>query len=126
MREALALRLPFGLYFGWVTVATVANITVLLVSMQWDGMGITPELWTVAVLLVGLVIAGVTMFSLRSLAYGAAVIWAYVGILTRQLSPEGLNGQYQPIVITTCIALGALVCVWLFTAFRGKPRKRAS
>ena len=53
MREELALRIPFGLYFGWVTVATIANITGWLVSVNWNGFGIAPDVWTAVMIMTG-------------------------------------------------------------------------
>ena len=43
-----------GLYFGWITVATIANATALLVSQNFSGWGIADAQWTSAILLVGL------------------------------------------------------------------------
>lgn len=49
-RERFFLRLPFSVYFGWITVATIANTTVFLVSIGWDRFGIAEPLLTVAIL----------------------------------------------------------------------------
>jgi len=51
--QSLWLRLPFSVYFGWITVATIANITALLVSVGWGGWGIPEEIWAVIILIVG-------------------------------------------------------------------------
>ena len=115
-KEELALRIPFGLYYGWITVATIANITVLLVSMGWDGFRISEPVWTAIIIAVGMLIAGVTMYNIRSVAYGLAVLWAFAGILNRHLSPQWYGGQYTLIVVTTGIALGVLLCAVVSTA----------
>ena len=75
-RETVFIRLPFSVYFGWITVATIANMTVLLVSLGWNGFGVSPELWTAAILAVGVVIGTVTMLRLRDPFYGLVFLWA--------------------------------------------------
>lgn len=115
-KEELALRLPFGLYFGWITVATIANITVLLVQLGWDGFGITPEVWMAIIVVVGALIATTTMYSVRNAAYGLAAVWAFAGILNRHLSPAWYGGQYTLIVVVTSISIGVLLAALVATA----------
>ena len=111
-KEELALRIPFGIYFGWITVATIANASALLVSLKWDGFGLSAPLWTAIILAVGVLIAGTTMFRTHNPAYGLAVIWAFVGILIRHLSPAWYGGQYTLIVIAAIVSIAALLVVW--------------
>ena len=115
-KEELALRIPFGLYFGWITVATIANITTLLVQQGWQGLGISQPIWTSIMVLVGALIAGVTMYRNRSVAYGLAVVWAYAGILNRHLSAQWYNGQYTMVIVAASVAAGALVVMLAVTA----------
>ena len=60
-RELWLVRVPFSVYFGWITVATIANMTALLVSLGFDGFGISEVVWAVVIILVGLLIAGATI-----------------------------------------------------------------
>ncbi len=82
-QEKFFIRLPFAIYFGWITVATIANVTVFLVSLGWDGFGVAPSVWTVMILLVGAVIGIARMTKDRSIAYGLVFVWAYAGILIK-------------------------------------------
>lgn len=102
LREKIFIRLPFSVYFGWITVATIANATTLLVSLGWDGFGISEPTWAVIMIAVGLVIGITTMLRNRDIAYGLVIIWAYVGIFIKHTSASGFAGQY-PVVITTVI-----------------------
>jgi hypothetical protein len=43
--ETWAGRVPFSIYLGWVTVATVAKVTDVLDYLKWDRFGIAPEIW---------------------------------------------------------------------------------
>lgn len=119
-REYFFIRLPFSVYFGWITVATIANVTVLLVSIGWDGFGIAEATWTVMVLAVGLIIATATMIRNRDIAYGLVVVWAYAGILLRHISSEGFGSRYPPVIaaVLICIALLLLAEAYLLTSKR--------
>ena len=75
--ETVLVRLPFGVYFGWITVATIANITVFLVSINWNGFGIAESIWTVIVLTVGALIGSIRMLKDKNIYYGLVLVWAY-------------------------------------------------
>ena len=81
-RERLFLRLPFSVYFGWITVATVANVTALLVDLGWNGFGLAESTWTILILIVATLIALVVINRNRDWAYGAVVVWAYCGTVS--------------------------------------------
>jgi hypothetical protein len=108
LTDTLCIRLPFSVYFGWITVATIANITVFLVSLGWKGFGIAEAGWAVIILLLGAGIGTVRMLKDKNYFYGLVLVWAYGGIWLKHTSASGFNGEY-PIIITTVI-----VCIVLF------------
>ena len=113
-RERLFLRLPFSVYFGWITVATVANVTALLVDLGWDGFGIPESSWTIVILIIATLIALAVISKNRDWAYGAVVVWAYCGILIKHLDPvKGFGGQYTLVIITVSICLGFVAATTL-------------
>ncbi len=103
--EKIFVRLPFGIYFGWITVVTVVNTSVLLKSISWSGFGISARLWTSIAALIIFIIASVNTLKNKSLAYAAAVIWAYVGIIVKHTSRDAFNYQYPEIVILIIICI---------------------
>jgi hypothetical protein len=113
-REKLFISAPFSVYFGWITVAAIANITVFLVSIGWDGFGIADFAWTGIILIVGALIGILRMRKDKNIAYGLVLIWAYFGILFKHLSAAGFGGQY-PAVIAAVIA-----CLILFVFFTAR------
>lgn len=113
-REKFFLATPFYVYFGWITVAAIANITVFLVSIGWNGFGLSDLAWTSIVLLVGALIGILRMRKDKNIAYGLVLIWAYLGILFKHFSASGFDGQY-PIIMATVV-----VCLVLFGFFTGK------
>lgn len=112
--QKLFIWAPFSVYFGWITVATIANITVFLVSIGWNGFGMADFVWTSIILLVGAMIGIWRMRKDRNIAYGMVLIWAYSWVLFKHLSAGGFDGQY-PSIITTVI-----VCLILFIFFVGR------
>lgn len=108
-QEKLFISTPFSVYFGWITVAAIANFTVFLVSI--GGIGIADFVWTSILLLVGLLIGILRMHKDKNIAYGLVLVWAYFGILFKHISASGFNRQY-PSVIATVIA-----CLVLFVGF---------
>lgn len=109
--EKLFIWAPFSIYFGWITVAAIANITIFLVSIGWNGFGISDFIWTCAILLIGATIGILRMQKDKNTAYGLVLVWAYLGILLKHLSANGFNSQYPSIIITI------IVCLVLFVYF---------
>ncbi len=97
------LRVPFSVYFGWITVALIANLTVYMESIEWLGLRMPGDLWAAAAVLAGAAAAAVRILHRRDTAYGLVFIWTYAGILARHLSHEGFGGAYR-IVIAAAIA----------------------
>jgi hypothetical protein len=113
-QEKLFISIPFNVYFGWITIATIANITIFLVSINWNGFGISEYIWTSIILLVGSLIGILRLHKDKSIAYGLVLIWAYLGILFKHLSINGFNGKYPSIILTV------ILCLMLFGFFVGK------
>ena len=123
--EKVFIRLPFSVYFGWITVATIANVTVLLVSLMGSNLnllGISEGGWTVIILLIGLAIGAFTTFRNRNIPYGLVIVWAYIGILIkhRLAQPDGFNSQYPAVIVTVIISLVVLVATLVFTQLKAK------
>lgn len=123
-KEKFFIRLPFSVYFGWITVATIANITAYFVSIDWNGFGLSDQTWTVIILLVGTVIGIATLFKNWVASYGFVLVWAYVGIYNKHVSSEGWKEAYPGIILTVsiCIILLTLISLWVLV----KRRKRTN
>jgi hypothetical protein len=83
--ETMAARLPFSIYLGWITVATVANVTDVLDYLKWDGFGIAPELWMGIVLVTVLAITVLMNITRRDVAYAVVILWALAGISVKHV-----------------------------------------
>jgi hypothetical protein len=78
--ERWSVHVPFSIYLGWITVATIANVTSLLDYLNWSGWGISPEVWAVIMLIAGLAIALAMSLTRGDIAYLLVLIWAFIGI----------------------------------------------
>ncbi len=114
LREKLLHRLPFSVYFGWITVATIANATTLLVDIGWDDLGLPESTWTVIMLAAGALIGTAAALRFKDIAYGLVLIWAYVGILIKHTSVTGFSGRYTDVLIAAaaCIAIFAATVIY--------------
>lgn len=120
LKEKLLIKVPFGIYFGWITIATIANITVLLVSIGWDGFGLPDSLWMIIILLVGAAISMWRTIIDKNIAYGLVPLWAYFGIWLRHTSPDGFNSLYRDVLTTVIVCMIFFLAVY---AFMIKKRK---
>lgn len=114
--EKLCIWTPFSVYFGWITVASIANFVVFLVNIGWNGLGISEVIWTNLILLVGTSIGIIRMFKDSNIAYGMVLFWAYFWILFRHMSDNGFDGKYPSIIATlvTCLILFGFYLAKLF------------
>ncbi|HSB65813.1 MAG TPA: tryptophan-rich sensory protein [Anaerolineales bacterium] len=115
--ETWMARVPFSIYLGWITVATVANITDVLDFVKWNTFGIAPEIWMGIVLAAVLVITALMSFTRRDVAYGLVILWALAGITVKQ-------APVLAVVIPTWITFGLVAIILAIAIFL--PRRKAS
>jgi len=120
IRERIFIRLPFSVYFGWITVATIANATTLLVSAGWKGFGISEPMWAITIISVGMIIGVATMLRNKDIAYGLVFIWAYAGILIKHTSASGFSSQYSEVITTATICLVLFVITEAYILFANR------
>ena len=70
----------FSIYLGWVSVATIANITQVLDYYHWGRFGIAPEIWFIVIVVLIVAVSAITSFTRRVFEYNLVLIWALVGI----------------------------------------------
>jgi hypothetical protein len=111
--ETWMARVPFSIYLGWISVATVANITDVLDFIKWNRFGIAPEIWMGAVLLVVWVITAIMNFTRRDIAYTLVILWALVGIAIKQ-------SGVPAVVIPTWVTFGLTALTLIISYFMPK------
>ncbi len=113
--EKLLVHVPFSIYLGWITVATVANVTDVLYDLGWNGAPLSPQIWAVIMLAIATVLAVAMSFTRRDIAYVLVIVWAFVGIAVKQAA--------TPLVAWPAWVLAGVVLVALVA---GLLRKRPS
>src|SRR4030042_386797 len=107
--ETWTVRVPISIYLGWITVATIANVTSLFNYLNWDGFGIAAEVWMWIILAAVFVIATLMNFTRRDIAYTAVILWALAGISVK-------HADVPAVAIPTWITFG-LVALTLGQAY---------
>jgi hypothetical protein len=112
--ERWSVDVPFSIYLGWITVATVANLSDWLYLVGWDGFGIPATTWAVMMITVASLI-GITMAMIRrDTAYLLVLVWSFAGIAVKQTpAPD--------VVIAAWIGAGLMFVLALYSFFRRSP-----
>ena len=113
--EGWLVHLPFSVYLGWITVATIANITAFFDYINWNGFGIAPEIWTIIMLVAAIAVAGLMLYSRQDIAYLLVLIWAFIGIGVEQ-------SDTSQVVIAAYLA-ATIVAIFVILAIIQKYRQ---
>ncbi len=103
LHEKIAFHLPFSVYLGWITIASIANVAITLVSLNWDGFGVSQETWALFILTLTLAITLLIIATRKDVAYGLVIIWALLGIAARQSGNQNIviaTGVSAAIILT--------------------------
>ena len=111
--EQAFVRIPFSVYFGWITVATIANVTTLLVDIGWAGFGIPESRWAVFMIGVAVLIALNIIYMKADIAYVLVIIWALFGI---HVNRGGGFNLIDPVPTFALAGMGVLGLAVIFTA----------
>lgn len=71
---------PFVIYSGWVTVATIANISAYLVKLDWNGFGLADTTWTVILIAIAIRINQYMIWKRNMREFALVGAWALIGI----------------------------------------------
>ena len=120
------IKTTFGIYFGWITVATIANATIWLVSLGLPNNTVGATLQTVAIILIAGLIGSITTYLQKDIGYGLVIMWALLGIYLKHISPIYFDYGYISVINTTLLSfLIVLIAVGItfFSIFNQKIKK---
>lgn len=109
--ERWATFIPFSIYLGWISVATIANVTDLLYYLGWNGGGIDPQIWVISLLGVALAIGALMAARHADVAYLLVFVWAFYGIGVKQAA-------YPLVVSSANIAAGVAALLAVFSLLK--------
>jgi benzodiazapine receptor len=119
LTEKLAVHLPFSVYLGWITVASIANVAAALVSVGWSGFGLSAETWAIAAMGIALIVTLMVIAFRRDIAYSLVLVWALSGIAVKQ-------SMYPNIVFTAEVAIAAILVTLALSLLVGKLRNETA
>jgi hypothetical protein len=106
------IKASFGIYLGWICVATIANVTALLVDADWNGFNISHEAWTIIMIIAAILIASAAIFRFRNPFIGLSVIWAFIGIAIKR------QDDYKSVFVSSIVALSLMLLITLWGFLR--------
>lgn len=111
------LHVPISIYFGWITVASLANVTALLVSMGWDGYGMADESWAMILMVIAIAFALIMLQWRKDAFYALVIIWALFGIGSRQSALQG-SGWLEGVALIALVGM-ALIFLRIVLSWQG-------
>ncbi len=112
--ESWLARVPFSIYLGWITVATVANAVTTLIELDWNGWGLSGQVWALLLVLIAASIGVAFALSRRDIPYNLVLLWAFAGIWVAHAS--------EPIVVYGVVAGLLMVVAGLVAANLRNPK----
>ena len=103
------LPLTFGVYAGWLFIASVVNTAAMLVKWNWDGFGIADDIWAILTLAVAVLLVLAVLLKIRNAAFPLPIAWAYFGIYQFLSAPEGFKGEF--VLLQTAALVGMAVLI---------------
>lgn len=111
----MLVHVPFSIYLGWISVATIANFSAFFVSLNWNGFGLSETFWTVLVISVAILLGIIFTIKNKDVFYTLVVVWAFVGILSKRLSADI---SYTTIITTVIVGIGLLSLLVVYEIFK--------
>ena len=108
--EKWSVDVPFSVYLGWITVATVANVTDYLYFINWNGFGIAPQVWAVIMLVIACVLGLAMTLTRRDSGYVFVLVWSFLGIALKQSAePLVANSAWAAAILMLVLAIYSIV-----------------
>lgn len=119
LREKIFIHFPFGIYLGWISIATLANIFAFLASIGWSGWGVSQVAWTIVGMIIGTLAALFMIFRHNNLWYGLMCVWGFYGIILKREAE--LTRDAPPIIAAGTLVIAVLLLSVLMQLLRKRP-----
>lgn len=105
---------PFVIYSGWLTVACIANVTLYLTKIGWDGFGISPQVWTIIMIVIATSVNLIVTWTRNMREFAVVGAWALIAIAVAN------TGSYEMIKISGYVAAGVLLTSSAIHGFKNR------
>lgn len=109
-------QFPLSIYFAWISIASIANISIYLTSIGWNGWGVSPVSWSITMIAIAVMLAVWVINRRRNVFFGLVVIWALYGISTRGQQVGSV--EYEPIIMVASVGMGIVAIACMFGLIR--------
>lgn len=117
-------QFPLGIYFAWICIATIANISSALVALEWDGAGVSATYWTIILIAAATLISTAVIILKKNVFFGLVVIWAFYGIILKHDAGDpGLHKDILSAAWAGIAWVGLAECIQLYINYT-QARKR--
>jgi hypothetical protein len=113
LKEKLAVHVPISIYLGWITVATIANVTAVLVTIDVGELFLGQVTWTILVIAVATLISALILLRRKDIAYNLVIVWALLGIAIKRSGADPIYGTQMNIAITAVVAIFIIIIIML-------------
>jgi hypothetical protein len=103
-KQKWLICIPINIYTAWISVATIVNVALVLDFVNWQGWGISPEIWTVIMLMVAGIIGSIAAMQ-KNIAMGGVYLWALIAIAVRNSATTSIWATAVIIVIILSLLL---------------------
>ena len=121
-KNKLFTQFPLSIYFAWLCVANVANISLFLVSVGWNGFGISESVWAIILIIITLIIAIFIIFFKRNPFFGLVILWAIYGIYLKRMQIDEL--LYENVIKLCSFSMGVLGILILGQFYKNAVHKK--
>ena len=126
-KEFIFIHIPISVYLGWITVATIANVTALLADLGFNKIDINQQIiWTILVIIVAAIITILMIVKRKDCAYAAVIIWALIGIYLKRIGDDPIYGVQNQIAYTALIGIIVIIIIIAIANILRISKKRSS
>lgn len=130
-KERWFAHLPFSVYLGWISVATIANFTTLLVFWEVELAFLSSHQWAAILAAVAVLAAALMLLFSNNVPYALVVVWALYGIYSKQ---QATTANGADLLRTVCLAGMVALAVgcalrlkkWLTYSYDYKSQQQAA
>jgi len=108
-------QFPLSIYFAWICVATIANISAYLVSINWNWFGISNSYWVIIMIGVTTLLSLFMIVVRRNIFFGLVILWALYGIALKReqvdevLFQEVIKAAWAAFII---VIMSIMICLF--------------
>lgn len=114
-KDHFLIPLTFGMYTGWLFIATVVNISATLVKLNWNRFNLTESFWANTILIISVILVFLVNLKNKNAVFPLPIAWAFYGINNFLKSPEGFSGMYP---ILEKVTIGGMIVLLIISIYR--------